>query len=254
LLDTIPRYIGEVEEVILGLDKYRQTWSGSTFEIPDGFFEKLKALDHDKKVRIIEENFYIPDFSPLDNDTRERNYLSNLVRSGNWIISFDADDFITDIAKVKDFLASLVDDDVCVFLPGLTIFKQFADSVLIARTTRVGRVGVFPIATRAVNSFIGARYTPQLRVDCPVLLLHNSWGRSEDELLTKLKNWGHSNHFDVDSYFAFWKRIDEDNYGSVRNFHPIWPEEWVDLIKVSNEDIRNLNKLQEHFQSSHHSW
>jgi hypothetical protein len=33
LLQSLPHYVNDVDEVILGLDKYRQTWSGNSFLI-----------------------------------------------------------------------------------------------------------------------------------------------------------------------------------------------------------------------------
>jgi len=239
LLQSLPHYIDEVEEVILGLDKYRQTWNGNKFVVPDKFFQQLEAMDPAGKIRIVEDNFYIPNFTALENDTRERNFLSNFVKPGNWIISLDADEVILNPAALKDYLASLSDTDVSVLAQAVTVFKRLPDAILIA-SSKI-KVGTFPIATKAVNSYIGARYTQQRKVICPAKLVHYSWGRSEAELYMKLTNWGHSTHFDVESYFSLWKAIDGNNYRYLRNFHPIWPEEWVELIKVSEEEIGSLS-------------
>jgi len=237
LLRSIPTYIDEVEEVILGLDKYRQTWSGNSFDLPAEFFHRLSSIDPSKKIKIVEENFYIPDFNPIANDTRERNFLSNFVKKGNWIISIDADEVILDLALLKDFLANLSDTDVYVCVHAQTVFKRLPDSLLIARALSHGEVGIFPVATKSANSFIGARYTHQPRVHCSAKMLHYSWARSEEELYMKLKNWGHSADFDVDSYFALWRAIDGNNYRYLRDFHPVWPKEWVDLIRVPESEL-----------------
>jgi hypothetical protein len=238
LLQSLPHYVNDVDEVILGLDKYRQTWSGNSFSIPDSFFLQLSALDPEKKIRILEDNFYIPDFTPIQNDTRERNFLTNFVKPGNWMISIDADEVLVSAQLLKEFLANLSDPDVCVLVPVVTIFKRLADSsLLIARTREGGDPSYLPVATRSPNSFIGARYTAQRQALCSAKILHYSWARSDDDLYMKLKNWGHSTHFDVESYFSLWQAIDGKNYRYLRNFHPIWPNEWVELIKISEEDI-----------------
>ncbi len=243
LLVSLPHYIREVEEVILGLDRFRRTWSGNSFSVPDQFFEDLEMIDTDKKIRIVEDDFYCPDLSPIENDTRERNFLSTCVKPGNWIISIDADEIATDVSLLKRFLSNLSDTNVMVTAPALLIFKQLSDSVLVARCMANAEAGFFPVATRAVDSFVLARVTRQPQLKCPMTLIHYSWGRSENDLYMKLKNWGHTNDFDVDSYFARWKELDGVNYELWKDFHPVNPHNWTNLVKINNNELAFVDAL-----------
>lgn len=163
LIRTIESCIDDVDEVILGVDKYQRSSNGAILHVPNGFFEKLAAIDPRKKVRIVEERYYIPDFTADQNDTRQRNYLSNLVKPGNWIVSLDAGEAISDIGQLKAFLIALADADVCVYLaaidrPGIPL--QF-----------------LPVVTRRLNSFVSGRCTGQRRVFSSALLRQASGQR-----------------------------------------------------------------------------
>jgi hypothetical protein len=72
------------------------------------------------------------------------------------------------------------------------------------------------------------------------MIIHDSWARMEEDLLTKLTNWGHNNDFNTDGYFHFWKAINEKNYMFVRNFNPIWPDVWKELEYIEAPNIPEL--------------
>ena len=59
LADSIKRYYNYVDEIILGIDKDRVTWSGNDFSIDeDSLWSSLSQIDGDNKISIIEENLH----------------------------------------------------------------------------------------------------------------------------------------------------------------------------------------------------
>ena len=59
LADSIKRYYNYVDEIVLGIDKDRITWSGNPFEIDeDSLWKELSSLDGDSKITIVEEDFH----------------------------------------------------------------------------------------------------------------------------------------------------------------------------------------------------
>ena len=144
---------------------------------------------------------------------------------------------------LKKFLSDLSDTNVVVTVPAVLIFKQLSDSVLVARCMSEAEAGFFPVATRAIDSYVHARFTRQPQLKCPMKLIHYSWGRSEDELYMKLKNWGHCNDFDVETFFARWKELDDENYKLWKDFHPVQPHNWTDLVKINIKDLSAVDAL-----------
>ena len=58
LPESISRYYNYVDEIVLGLDKNRKTWSGNNFSFDEKqLWADLSAIDGDSKISIIEEDF-----------------------------------------------------------------------------------------------------------------------------------------------------------------------------------------------------
>ena len=56
---SIERYYNYVDEIILGIDKDRITWSGNSFSInEEALWKELSQIDGDGKISIIEEDFH----------------------------------------------------------------------------------------------------------------------------------------------------------------------------------------------------
>ena len=69
-------------------------------------------------------------------------------------------------------------------------------------------------------------------------IFHFSWGRTREELVQKVTNWGHAHDFDTARFLELWDRVDLTNYKTIRNFHPLYGPLWpgltaVDLPKLS---------------------
>src|SRR5690606_41171415 len=62
------------------------------FQVAPSFYDWLKEFDSEKKIQIYKDDFYIPELSAIENDTRERTLLSEKMGVGNWLVQVDADE------------------------------------------------------------------------------------------------------------------------------------------------------------------
>ena len=86
LPNSIKTYYDYVDEIVLGLDKNRVTWSKNKFTFDEQkLWSELSKLDGDKKITIIEEDFVKSD-KAIENDNYERNFLKEQC-SNDWIFS-----------------------------------------------------------------------------------------------------------------------------------------------------------------------
>ena len=93
LCDSIKRYYDYVDEIVLGIDKDRITWSGNPFEIDeDALWKELSTIDGDSKITIVEEDFHQSKVA-IENDNYERNFLKQETKH-DWIVSIDADEML----------------------------------------------------------------------------------------------------------------------------------------------------------------
>lgn len=239
LFSSIPRYLDFVDEVIVGVDSQGLTWSGGRVDIPRSFFEELRRLDETgSKIRVVSRPFYSTSHTPMENDIAERNALSLETRHDSWIVSIDADELLLNPGDFFRFLAR-VENEVDVYASWITSFKDLGDALLVIAAQSDGLLERFPIATLRRGGFVASRRTETNSILSPGVALHYSWGRGERELQEKLLNWTHTRDFDVDTYFRFWQGVTAANYSAVRQFHPIWPELWSRLVKVSKGDLEN---------------
>ena len=242
MVDSIKRYIDNIDELVVGLDENRQTWTGSTYELEPTIVERLKAIS--PKVRLLEDIFYMPGLGPMDNDTRERNVLSTELHDFDYIISIDSDELLLNEADLFDWLRRQKTQDVCILGSWINVYKELDDAYLVIGDGTKGGIelGDVPIITDRSERFVNARWTKQNYVMSPAVLLHFSWARSEPELRKKLSNWSHSDDFTTKHHLDLWLNVNQKNYGSAayRNFHPVTPSEWpsLSLIRKSELDER----------------
>ena len=104
LKKSIPPVYEKSDEIFLALDHENRTWTGTKFEIDDAFFAWIDTFDVDKKITIYRDDFYIPELSPIDNDSRERTLLSEKMGIGNWLVQVDADEIFLDFDKFVETL------------------------------------------------------------------------------------------------------------------------------------------------------
>lgn len=237
--ESISSYVGIVDELLVGLDESRETWSGQKFELAPGIMPRLCAISN--KVRIVEDMYFVPGLSPLDNDTRERNMLAAHSPDTNWFVSLDSDEILINADSFRGFLTQCR-PDACVMGRAITVYKECSDSYLVIGKNGQIDLSPIPLATDVCESFIAARYTKQERVMSPALVLHFTWARSEAELRRKFANWGHRDDFNTDEHLKLWMEADDTTASRYKNFHPLSPEAWPELIVVPKNALKSISE------------
>jgi hypothetical protein len=237
---SIKQLYNDVDRIFLAVDKERKTWSGNSFFVSDSFFEEIKRMDINHKIEIYEDNFFVPANQPMQNETRERKMLANKMGEG-WCVQLDADEYIYDFKSVKDFLnqndyllKNVEATHVQIQGVLITIFKVLDDGILyIENDEKFNFITNLPDYTIARN----IKHLPSHFSNIKVI--HQSWGRKNEEVLTKIRNWGHRDDFDTAEFYEFWKNLSSSNYKTYKNFHPLTPNQWNELKLIP------LNSLEE---------
>ena len=253
---SIESYYDYVDEIVLGLDKNKVSWSGNKFEINENkLFPALQAVDKDKKINIIESDFCKSKIA-IENDNYERNYLKNLC-THDWIFSFDADEVLLNAHEFFYKFLPVVDryyKDYDLMMTWATPFKEIDDKTLIIAdadgtpflTETQG------VITHKNNTFTYARWTenskiPGKPISTPLIALHYSLCRPKDELHQKINNIGHSDLAKKDPFFDLWNQVNLDNYTQARDFKtsgmgPQWPR----LVAVPTEGLKDIYLAHQH--------
>lgn len=231
---AIKAYYPIADEILLGLDNERITWSGKPFDFDAAEFERFLAIiDTRKIVTICEGNFHRFE-KPIDNDTAERNALSLMAQPGNWILQIDSDEVLLNAPEFKKYLEETNPEDKLVIARLLNVFKTFpspeGDKILLIEPPRECAF----VGTKLQGNYHIVRYTGQDGANSPGIFLHFCWGRTPAELRQKCENWGHSQDFDVEKYLAFWDSITLDNWQGPKDFHPLDPKMWARLSAPLN--------------------
>ena len=250
LPDSITRYYPYVDEIVIGLDKNRQTWTGNKFTFnEDKVFSQLKALDVEGKINLVEESFCIPELVsvPIENDNYERNILRSNC-SNDIILSIDADEILY---NCKDFFERYVPlvapylkkYDVC--FHWVTPYKIIGDVVLlIGNEYNQAVLESQAVLSHKTNPFMYARYscvsaTGSNRLTSPLIALHYGLARkNEESLKQKITNQGHSNE-DDGQFLEVWKQINLQNFQSLQNFKPshIGGPPWDKLLPIKKDKL-----------------
>lgn len=236
---SIPRIYKEADSITLAIDHKRRTWSGNSIEIPNTFFDWVKKIDIDNKIKIYEDDFYVPNLSTKENDTRERNMLGQRMGEGGWHIQVDSDEYFVDFHSFCNYLRQMKTDSFVSICPlFVTIFKKLENSILYIS----GNKNYYPVATNhpIYKSYRGNDTIQRIEIDH--LIIHDSWGRSEKDLLLKLNNWSHKEDFDVMEYYHLWASINKTNYKCVNHFHPFIYNEWRHLSEIKGDEIDDFIK------------
>ena len=226
------------DEVVLGLDRDRISWSGKQFAFDLAEFQAtIAAIDRRKIVRLVQDDFHASP-SPMGNEVSERNKLSAQCRPGNWIIQIDSDEQAINAKDFRTWLAK-ADRNADVQARWITVFKTFGDKWLVVNEPD----GKVSIGTTVPKVYQCARETGRPKVPSNLLLLHFSWGRNRDELAQKLSNWSHSADFDTAAFLRFWDGVTLDNYRQFKDFHPLYPSLWSKFSVITLSASQQVNPL-----------
>ena len=247
---SIRSYYNYVDEIVLGLDENRTSWSGNNFSFDEEkLFKELGAIDGDGKIEIIEDNFCRNTEKYIENDNFERNFLKSHC-THNWIMSFDADEelinsheFFANFCPIAEKYYQTHDCAFTWFLP----YKEFENDYLVIanedgsfiRTEQQG------FATNKINQYVYARWTnltqnrPNRLILTPLTIKHWSLCRPDEQLHQKINNIGHADLTERgDPFYQMWQQVTLDNYHEMRNFKTSGlgqPEQWPSLVQIPKE-------------------
>jgi len=245
LPDSISKYYRYVDEIVLGLDKDRISWSNNPFKFDENkLWKDLKTLDKDNKIEVIEENFHPSDI-PIENDNYERNFLKEKC-THDWIFSFDADE---ELLNAKHFFQKFVPLAEPYYkkydwmFTWLTPWKEIDDKTLIIANedNSFHRETPQGFLTHKHNTYKYARWTNnQKQMMTPLVVLHWSLCKTEKNLQQKINNIGHSDIANEDPFFQNWKNTTMENWDQLRNFKTsgFGNNQWPKIVCVETKDLR----------------
>lgn len=181
---SIAAYHDAADEVLIGLDADRLTWSGTRFECDRSALEY--ALKSFPKCRIVESRFYNAALTPLQNDCKERERLAWACRN-RWVVEVDADELVDGAAVVQAL--DTCPDDHQLFGVWRDILKVQGDTALTRDTTYGGKLCALATTSR---KRVYARQTNQPIHVARIEVEHLTTARPEAELAQKFRGWGHS--------------------------------------------------------------
>lgn len=230
-----------VDKIVVGIDIDKRTWSGNYFEIPDSFYQMVKAFDKKNKIEFYFDTFYIESLTPMECETRERNLVLNKLGPG-WKIQLDVDEYVYDFKTIAGYLnkywyLNLFPKLTPICFQGqlITLFRELSEGYLYIENNER-----FPFITNQ-NSNIHTRRNDKIKNHFTnIKVIHQSWARSEDDIQMKIKNWGHRDDFDTQKYFEFWKSLSSSNFMNFKNVHPIVPEVWNELHFLPSKTIHEF--------------
>lgn len=243
---SIKTYYDYVDEIVLGLDESRVSWSGNKFSFDESkLYSELKAIDRHNKIHIVEGNFHRSS-DAIENDTHERNFLKEQC-SNDFILSFDADE---ELINAKEFFIDflpIVDSykDIELmftwFLPYKRLEKE-AGTLMIADETgqKLFKKDVQGFtANKNAHTFTYCRWTNSpKKILSPLAIMHYSFCRPETELSLKVNNFGHSKESKNDPFYEIQKQVTYDNYKTLRNFKTSnMGAQWPSLVFVKDTDL-----------------
>jgi hypothetical protein len=238
-----------VDAIVLCYDKDFVTWSGNSTTISETFFDDIRKLDTDNKIKFYADTFYLENHQPMDLETRQRKMLAEFMGKGGWHLQIDADEYAYDFEL---FISFLKNNDYLTIEPDKNPVNVLMKLIVLFKKDNNGYYVVKPfketcfVATNYPN-YLAGRRSENFNIITEHLLIHESWARNEEEVYTKLNNWGHKNDFDTSVFFKKWKSLNKDNYAEYINFHPIYKENWASLefveAKSSEEFLEKCKTL-----------
>ena len=250
LPESVSKYYNYVDEIILGVDKNRTTWSGNSFSFDENkLWSELGAIDGDSKISVVEEDF-VKSKVAIENDNYERNFLKAQC-THDWIFSIDADEYLV---NPKDFFYNycpIVERyynkaDIC--MTWATPYKTIDDTTLvIANEDGTPFFGENQgMCTSKDSTFTYARWTDKSaaghnRLMSPLVAVHWSLCRNKEDLHEKINNIGHSDLVENDPFYQIWQQVTLDNYHELHNFKSsgLGTAQWPILRAIEADQVAN---------------
>jgi hypothetical protein len=240
---SLPRIYESAELICISIDKDRISWSGNSYQFDyERFRAFIASVDFENKIRIVEEDYHLPNLTPMQNEVRQRNMLAVHMGKEGWHIQLDSDEYFLDFSGFAKYLRSLPiakSRTVNICCPLFVLFKKLAKGYLCIKPVQNDKMEYIQIASQNPHYEYGRR-NGRLKIYTNFALIHQSWARNEDEIRQKVSSWGHVNDFDVNNFLLLWKNLDDSNYNQYKNFHPIQSETWPALELIPASDIQDL--------------
>ena len=210
----------------------------------------IARIDVDNKIDVYYDNFYEPDLNARQNCNRQRTMISERMElDGGWYVQVDVDEYFADFDGFVKYLLkvnsnpSLSDKPVNIQVAQFPIIKKLDSGYLYVEFGEQ-KPNFGPFATNKPK-YESARVNGHFNMYSPYYVIHETWSRGREELVFKLKNWGHSaeelqNEYLVDSYISLWDSLDENNYQFVRDFHFTIPDAWPRLEFCKGQNVKEL--------------
>lgn len=242
---SLPIVYRHADRICLSLDKDCISWGGEPFSFDHIAFNNfIESIDVDKKISLFKDDFHLPHLTPMQNEVRQRNAMASHLGEGGWHIQLDADEYFINFDGFVSYLKRMSTSQtrrLNVSCPLITLFKKTAEGYLYIPLIR-DAVEYIQIATREPFYETGRR-NGNFNHLTDFIILHQSWARNEEEVLQKLKSWGHKSDFDASLFFNKWKTLTTENYQHFRNFHPLSSTLWPSLALAP---AKNENELIDH--------
>lgn len=239
---SIPPVYQYSDRIFLAEDVNRNTWAGNKFDVDDSFYDWLKEFDIDNKIEIFKENFYVPELTGIQMDTRERHMLSMHMGIGNWLIQVDSDEYFIDfekfvksLRKYDNFLDQPVSNPIQISGYHIDIYKYIEDGLLYVKN----RSKVL-LATNYPN-YKCARQSRERIIYVDSFTLHESLSRTEEELVYKLNNWSHK-HDVNDTFLEKWKSANKENYKTIKDVFYMDASQWKELGYLPTKNFKEMQK------------
>lgn len=243
IFNSLKQVYDFADDIFICYDKDGKTWAGNNFLIPENVFEDIKKLDTQGKITFYADTFYVEGISTIDLDTRQRNMLAERMGKGGWHLQIDSDEYPIDFGKLTSFLKK---HQYLLNKPEKTPVNFFVNFVTLFKQTEDGFLVISPYTEPCflitnVPVYVNARYPKNmnsLRIDFNNI--HQSWARSSEEIHQKINNWGHNNDFDTHEFLNKWENLDSSNYTEFKNFHPLTPTDWKELVFIKAKNIEEF--------------
>jgi hypothetical protein len=249
---SLPLVYKDADVICLSIDSNRKSWSGSpySFDAP-AFFKFIQEIDVEKKIDVYEDSFYKPEHSPIENDNYQRTLMAARMGKKGWHIQIDSDEYFLDFTAFVQYLRKMnpnptgQEKPINVNCNSVSIIKSVNTGYLIVDNSKTVWESM-PFATNC-PVYLNARRNGHFNHTSPFFVIHETWAREESQLKQKLDSWGHTSDFlDKQAYLSFWKSLDETNYSTVQDFHPLQPGDWHALMFVKANGINELiNQVRE---------
>ncbi|KIC64537.1 hypothetical protein [Chryseobacterium taiwanense] len=231
------------DQIIISYDKNNKTWAGNDVIIPEEVFSEIKKIDHQNKIVLYKDSFYIPNMQPMELETRQRNMMAQNIGLDGWHIQIDGDEYAYGFEKLSKFLRK---HSYLLKNPEKNQFNFDVNFVTLFKHNEDGYFVITPFDEKCMlitnyPKYEYARRTNKGRtLSLNYYLIHQSWAREEEEIVKKINNWGHKNDFDTSKFLTFWKQLNSENYSHIKDFHPLYESLWKEISFFPAKNIEEF--------------